>query len=66
MGEQAKLDPLEGFHFDDFDEETKTLTVRIHKMILAHPKQKEALLAKLAEVLAFGDSIDKIVVATRD
>ncbi|MGA2843107.1 MAG: hypothetical protein ABSG18_23740 [Steroidobacteraceae bacterium] len=66
MTEQGKPDPLVGFHFDDFDEDTKALTIRIHKKILPHPDQKKALIAKLTEVLAYDGSIDKITVTPRD
>lgn len=66
MTEERKSDPLEGFHFDDFDQETKTLRVMIHRFILANPRQKEALLARLTEVLAYDDAIDRIDVAPRD
>ena len=34
MTEERISDPLEGFNFDDFDQETKTLTIRIHRRIL--------------------------------
>jgi len=66
MTNEPPHDPLEGFHFDDFDQETKTLTIRIHKYILAHPKQKAALIEKLNEVLAYDDKIDRVIVKERE
>ena len=66
MTNPPNRDPLEGFHFDDFDPEAKQLTIRIHEYIIRHPKSKEALLNKLSEVLSYGDQIDSIVVKPRD
>ncbi|SHI08379.1 hypothetical protein [Marivita hallyeonensis] len=65
MSEDDGKDPLEGFHFDDFDEDTKTLSIRVHKYVLDHPDQKDALLTKVAEILEFGDEIDQVKVTKR-
>lgn len=66
MNEDDGKDPLEGFHFDDFDEDTKTLSIRVHKYVLDHPDQKQALIEKVAEILEYGDEIDRVTVTKRD
>jgi hypothetical protein len=58
-------EPLEGFHFDNFDTETKALTIKIHEYILARPEKRQALLKRLEEVLAFDDAIQTIHVEPR-
>lgn len=66
MGEGERNDPLEGFHFDDFDEETKTLTIRVHEYLLKYPEQKQVLMEKVVEILEHGDEIDRVTVMKRD
>jgi len=66
MTDKPSPDPLEGFHFDAFEPETKTLTIRIQELIVKHPKQKNALIEKINEVLSFGDQIDKVIVKPRE
>lgn len=62
----TKKDPLDGFHFDDFDPDLKRLTIRIHEAILENPSQRAAFIQRLTEVLAFDDSISGIDVTPRD
>lgn len=66
MREDDEQDPLDGFHFDDFDEDTKTISIRVHKYMLAHPDQKQALIEKVVEILEYGDEIDRVTVTKRD
>lgn len=66
MTEERGPDPLEGFHLDDFDQETKTLSLRIHEYILKHPAQRDALIKKVEQILSYDDNIDKVVISPRD
>ena len=66
MSKGEKNDPLEGFHFDDFDPETKELTIRIHEYILKNPRQKRELIDKMAEILDYDGSLNSITVDKRD
>lgn len=66
MSEEDRKDPLEGFDFDEYDEDTKTLYIRVHKYLLDHPDQKQALIEKVGEILEYGDEIDRVTVTKRD
>ena len=66
MTNERPPDPLEGFHFDDFDPETKTLTLRIHEYILKYPKQRAALFEKIRQIISYDDEIDSVVVKKRE
>lgn len=66
MDESDTNDPLEGFQLDDFDEDTKTLTISVHEFLLKYPDHKQALMEKVAEILQYGDEIDRVTVAKRD
>lgn len=66
MDEDVRKDPLEGFQLDDFDDDTKTLSIRIHRYLLEYPDQKRALMEKVAKILEYGDEIDRVTVTERD
>lgn len=61
----AKKDPLEGFHFTDYDPKTQEVTIKIHPKLLSNPKSIEALQERAAEIIKSG-GIDKVNFEPRD
>lgn len=66
MGQDDGHDPFGGFHFYTFDEVTKTPSIRVHRYLLDHPGQKQALMRKVTEILGYGDEMDRVTVTKRN
>ncbi|MCK1622744.1 hypothetical protein IVA98_05685 [Bradyrhizobium sp. 160] len=60
-----KKDPLEGFHFTDYDPATQEVTIKLHPRVLSNPKSREAL-EKHAQAIIEAGGIDKVTFEQRD
>lgn len=60
-----KKDPLEDFHFTDYDSKTQEITIKIHPRVLSNPKSIEAL-EKHAQAIIEAGGIDKVNFEPRD
>jgi len=58
-------DPLEGFQITGYDKETETVTIQIHKSILANADQEEPLVRKMIEIIKYKTGVSTVDVEPR-
>lgn len=64
--DEPKKDPLEGFHITDYDAATETVTISVHRYLLKHQVQRDALAKKFIEIISSGPSVRSVTVIARD
>ena len=66
MANDPKKELLEGFNVTDYDDTTEEVTISVHKYLLKHPRQKEALAKKFVEIISSGPSVRTVTAVARD
>jgi hypothetical protein len=64
LANESKKEPIEGFHFTDYDEETETLTISIDPQALKNPASREAMGA--VEIIVGGPSVSRVTFVPRE
>lgn len=59
-------DPTECFQVTGFDEDTKTLQISIHPLILSRKSQEVPLTVKAIQIMGYEDGIDSVDFVPRE
>jgi hypothetical protein len=66
MTDEPKKEPLEGFHVTEYDDTTEEVKISVHKYLLKHPRQRDALAKKFVEIISSGPSVRTVTAVARD
>ena len=54
---KGETDLLEGFQIIDYNEQEEIVTIELHRHLLQHPQQREAIIKKFVEIIEHGPNL---------
>jgi hypothetical protein len=66
MADDSQDEPLVGFQITAYDDKTEEVTIPVHRHLLKHPRQVEALVKRFIEIMQHGPSVKSVVAVVRE